>query len=340
MKVAVVIVNYRTPALAIACLHRLAGERDAVPGLTAILVDNHSGDDSVDQLTAAMAAPAFAQWVEVMPLTLNGGFGWGNNQAILRLLQGESPPDAILLLNPDTLIERGAIAELIRDMGNRPDAGAIGSQLINEDGSLSGSAFRFPTIAREFLRGCEIGPLARVLGVSPMLVPFGETGPVDWVTGASVLLRTSALRKVGLFDTGFFLYFEEVELMHRLLTHGWKCYHCPQSRVVHIAGASTGVVNGRSTADRPPPDYVFLARRRYFALTQGRSAALFAGLAWLAGDLLGRAFDLIMPGRKPYRSRAERAALLRLGVSPSVRDATPAITTALDQQGMSPCWLN
>ena len=165
MRVAVVIVNYRTPEMVLDCLDCLGRERDALPSLRAVVVDNASGDNSVDILAARIDAAPLSDWVKVMPLSLNGGFGWGNNQAILDLLSSPSPPDAILLLNPDAMMGPGALVGLVEDMGRRPDAGAIGSQLINQDGSLSGSAFRFPTIAREFLRGLGIGAVGRILGI-------------------------------------------------------------------------------------------------------------------------------------------------------------------------------
>lgn len=339
MKIAVVIVNYRTPELVLSCLRSVAGERVDLPGLSAVVVDNLSADHSVDMLSAALASPDFSAWVDFMPLPHNGGFGWGNNQAIQQLVQAPTPPDAILLLNPDATIEPGAISALVEDMRRHPDAGAVGSQLINRDGSLAGSAFRFPTIGREFMRGCGIAAIGRLLGIAPTLMPPGERGPVDWVTGASVLLRTAALRQAGLFDTGFFLYFEEVELMHRFARNGWKCYHCPTSRVIHIAGAATGVVDGRSAADRPPPDYVFQARRRFFSLTSGRTTALLANLSWLAGDLVGRAAEWVLPGRSRPRSRAERATLLRLGLLAAPRDAAPAVARTDDRPGLRPEWM-
>lgn len=339
MQIAVVIVNYRTPELVLSCLRSMATERSALPTLRVTIVDNLSGDHSVDLLSSELASSEFADWVTFLSLPHNGGFGWGNNQAILHLLRSEPPPDAVLLLNPDTRIEPGAIVALVRDMEQRPDAGAIGSQLVNQDGTLSGSAFRFPTIGREFMRGCGVAAVGRMLGITPTLIPLGETGPVDWVTGASVLLRTRALRDAGLFDTGFFLYFEEVELMHRFARHGWKCYHCPSSRVIHIAGAATGVVDGRSGSDRPPPDYVFQARRRFFSLAHGPGRALLANLAWLAGDLTGRILAFVVPGRNSSRSRLERVQLLRVGLRASARDTRPAIARADDAPGQLPEWM-
>lgn len=338
MQIAIAIVNFRTPDLVISCLESVKAERSALPGLKAVVVDNLSGDNSVERLTSAHADPAFADWVDFLPLPLNGGFGWGNNQAILHLLKGETPPDAILLLNPDTRIEPGAIAALAHDMAARPDAGAIGSQLLNEDGSLSGSAFRFPSIGREFVRGCGISAVGRLLGIAPTLVPYGERGPVDWVTGASVMLRTEALRQAGLFDTGFFLYFEEVELMHRLGRHGWRCYHCPESRVMHVAGAATGVVDGQSKAAAAPPDYLFASRRRYFALAGGTANALLADLAWLAGTAVASLAGMT-GGRPRIAPSAERQALLRLGLGAKRTDALAHVTTTDQPPGMAPAWM-
>lgn len=337
MRIAAIIVNYKTADMVMSCLAGLAGERAALPGLRAVVVDNASPDQSAEVLAERLADPAFADWVEFLPLPLNGGFGWGNNQAILRLVQGDDPPEAVLLLNPDAVVEPGALAALVRDMHDRPDAGAVGSQLVNLDGTLSGSAFRFPSVGSEFVRGLGISRIGQVLGIPPTLVPFGEVGPVDWLTGASVLLRVEALRQCGLFDTGFFLYFEEVELLRRFGERGWRCYHCPASRVLHVAGASTGVVDGTSQAARVPPDYVFQSRKRYFALTGGRGRALLADLAWLAGGFLGQTLGLVRRKWRLADVGRERAALLRLGLGAPA--AVPAIAQCEDPPGQRPAWM-
>lgn len=340
MQVAAVIVNYRTPAMVLACLDHLSRERVTIPSLKAVVVDNASGDDSSEVLAARLIQAPYAEWVQFLPMSLNGGFGWGNNQAILRLLAEAAPPDAIFLLNPDAMVEPGALAALVNDLQRRPDAGAIGSQLVNLDGSLAGSAFRFPTIPREFMRGLGIAALGRSLGIKPVLVPLGERGPIDWATGASVLLRTNALRDAGLFDTGFFLYFEEVELMHRFARHGWKSYHCPESRVMHVAGASTGVVDGQSAGTLAPPDYIFNSRHRYFALTGGRISAWLADIAWLAGDFCARVVEFIWSKRSFPDRRAEREALFRLGLGAGGRESIPAITNPGDLPGQPPYWMD
>ena len=163
MQVAVTIVNYRTPELVLECLDCLDSERRALPTLRAVVVDNASGDGSVEILSDRLGGASFSDWVRFLPLPLNGGFGWGNNQAILSLLSSETPPDAILLLNPDAMMQTRGLVALVEDMTRRADAGAIGSQLINQDGSFSGSAFRFPTICArpafssiQYFGGCTL----------------------------------------------------------------------------------------------------------------------------------------------------------------------------------------
>ena len=98
------------------------------------------------------------------------------------------------------------------------------------------------------------------------------------------MFRAEALRDVGLFDDGFFLYFEEVELMHRMKAKGWTVRHVPQSRVVHIEGASTG-----GPAARAQPRTWYESRRRYFALTGGVLSLVTANAGRLAGRAVGLA---------------------------------------------------
>jgi len=338
-RVTVVIVNYRTPELSLSCLAALSRERAAVPGLRAILVDGGSGDGSGERLAAAVAAPAFADWVTFLPLAMNGGFGWANNQAIRRALAGDAPPDYLHLLNPDAEVEPGALTRLVAALEAQPDAGSAGSLLLDHDGRRLGSAFRFPTITREFLRGAGTPLLDRLLRVAPITVEANDDVIVeaDWVTGASVLLRAAALRACGLFDEGFFLYFEEVELMHRLHAAGWRALFVPASRVRHIGGAATGVVDGAS-AQRKLPDYWFRSRRRFFARAYGPSAARASGLAWIAGKAVWDFRCRIGLGRAHAHAPGEREALIRNGLSASDTDRRSAVAAWDSAAGRLPAW--
>ena len=284
-RVAIIIVNYRTPDLTKVCLSALQSERRSFSHLRVLVVDGGSADGSAHELSDAIAGPEFRDWVELLALPINGGFGWANNQAMQRLMASSEQPRYIHLLNPDAQIEPGAIRQLADYLEDHPQVGAVGSQLLEPNGSLSGSAFSFPSIRGEFSRGVRTGALERLLRVRPISSTPPNATSVDWVTGASVMLRVDALCEVGLFDEGIFLYHEEVELMWRMQRAGWSVATEPRSRVRHIGAAATQVYD-RNMSERchaRVPAYFYRSRTRFFALTRGRTVAALAFAAWLLG---------------------------------------------------------
>ncbi|MBB4153025.1 hypothetical protein GGQ80_000913 [Sphingomonas jinjuensis] len=335
--VAVVIVNYRTPGHVLDCLGALAEERRRSPSFDVVVVDGGSGDASVETIAAGVAGLGAGDWVSLLPLSINGGFGYANNEAIRRLMARATPPRFIHLLNPDAVIEPGAIAALRAALEHEPNAACAGSLLVGEGGEAQGSAFDFPSMRSEFVRGLGIDRVRRLLG-SRSFIASAQTTRVGWVTGASVMLRMAALREAGLFDEGFFLYFEEVELMHRLTDAGWQVLHVPDSRVHHIGGVSTGVADGGS-APRRLPGYWYRSRRRYFALTGGRLHAWMASAAWLTGALVWR--PLFALGIRPRGAHAphEEIDLIRQGLYASRRDSAPVISPWDSPTGHEPAWM-
>jgi N-acetylglucosaminyl-diphospho-decaprenol L-rhamnosyltransferase len=337
--VAVVVVNYRTPDLAIACVRSLAAERASIPGLEVMLVDNASGDGSPDRMRDGLGDLIDSGFVTLLPLPLNGGFGWGNNQALLRLTARPAPPEFVMLLNPDCEIGHGAIQLLLDEMRAHPRCGVAGSQLVNPDGSLSGSAFRFHSIGTEFIRGARISALHRILGVRPVLIEAERPVDADWVTGAACMFRVAALAEVGLFDDGFFLYFEEVELTHRLQSAGWRARHVPASRVVHIGGAATGVREERPRSVQSYPRYWYRSRRRYFVRTRSAFVGLVANLAWLTGDAFARMLALVFPSRRDPSCGADRRQLLTTGLRAVSSDRISAVARFGDPIDQPPAWM-
>jgi len=301
--VTVIIVNYRTPELTEKCLSHLRDERSAFRNLHVIVVDGGSADGSADKLATVVAGAEFQGWVELLALSINGGFGWANNQAMQRLISGSEPPQYIHLLNPDAEIEPRAVSLLADYLNRNPRVAAVGSQLVEPDGSLSGSAFIFPSIRGEFARGAQTGILERLLRVPPISIDATQSTEVDWVTGASVMFRVAALQKVGLFDEGIFLYHDEVELMWRMRRAGWAVAIEPRSRVRHIGGAATGVHDRETEGSVRPrvPAYFYRSRARFFGLTRGRWVATFAFLAWVAGHAVWSARRILglAPRSKP-----------------------------------------
>ncbi len=335
--VAVIIVNYRTPVLAIKCVRALDAARTAFPGLRVVLVDGGSGDGSVEQIAAGVAD---LDWVTLLPLAVNGGFAFANNQAIAALERSGPLPDAIALINPDARVRPGALEALAALLEREPRAGAVGALLIHEDDSAQSSAFRFPSIRGEFCRGARTHLLERLLLMPPTSIDSDIASEVPWVTGAAVMLRTAALQGSGLFDEGFFLYFEETDLMRRLRRHGWSIWHEPLARVVHDGGAATNIRDPASGMPhaRPMPRYWYESRRRYFALARGRGYAVLAGVAWLAGHACWRVRQLLMPRPEsgPLRSASD---LIDHGMWPAPSDRAPAVPRIGDLPHDRPAWM-
>lgn len=339
---AVLIVNYRTPALVIENLAALATERaTALPGLRAVVVDGASGDGSPQAIARAIAEQGFGDWVTLLPLDVNGGFAYANNQAILALEQAGTPADTLILVNPDARVRPGALGAMLALLDSRPRAGAVGGLLELEDGTPQGCAFHFPSLRREFVAGAHIDRLRTLLRLPPTVVTSATALRVPWVTGAAVAFRRAALEEVGLFDDGFFLYFEETELMHRMARAGWEIWHEPAAHIVHHGGMATGMRDPETGNMRPTrlPRYWYESRRRYFVRTGGRARALLAGLCWLAGSGLFRLRRLCtgQPDERPAHAVADFVAF---SLWPRRADRRRVPLPRLgDRPGQPPAWM-
>ena len=106
----IVIVNYRTASLVVECLASLEGEVRAMAGVHVVVTDNASGDGSVERLRQEVRDRGWEGWATIQPLGRNGGFAWGNNEAIRPALASATPPRYVLLLNPDTIVRPGCPA--------------------------------------------------------------------------------------------------------------------------------------------------------------------------------------------------------------------------------------
>jgi N-acetylglucosaminyl-diphospho-decaprenol L-rhamnosyltransferase len=296
-RVLAVVLNYRTPQLTIDCLRSLEGEVAADTRLRVVVVDNASGDDSVDQITGAMLENRWS-WARLMPLERNGGFAYGNNAAIREAVRSADPPDYVLLLNSDTLVQPGAVGTLVQFLDEHPQAGIAGSRLQALDGTAQHSALRFPTIATELAGGLRFGPVSRLLAPWHRQPPATERpSEADWVAGAACMVRRTVFETVGLLDEGYFLYREDVDFCLQARRAGWRCWYVPESRVVHLGGRSTGVFDPRQRQRRPA--YWFQSRRRYFLKNHGWLYAAAADAVFATGFALWRI-------RRPIQRRPDR----------------------------------
>ena len=115
------------------------------------------------------------------------------------------------------------------------------------------------------------------------VAPEVPPGPsrVDWVSGASMMVRRSVFDAIGLLDDGFFMYYEETDFCLRAMQAGFECWYVPASRIIHLVGQSSGVT-GANKAKKPRPKYWFDSRRRYFRKSMGAPKAIAADAIWLA----------------------------------------------------------
>lgn len=281
-----VILNWRTAEMTKRAVEAALVAMEGIEGAITV-VDNDSRDGSFEALSAV-------GWprVRVLQSGRNGGYGAGNNHGIRAGLPDGTQPDYVYILNSDAFPAPDAIRMLVAYLDAHPKAGFAGSHIHGPEGEPHTTAFRFPSIASEFEGAAQTGPISRLLRRHIVAPPLPQvTTRVDWVAGASVLMRRSMLDAIGLFDEVFFLYFEETDLFLRGARAGWQAVYVVESRVMHIGSVSTGMKEWRRV-----PAYWFASRRHYFEKNHGRVYALAALGAHVAG--LGIHGLRVLVGRK------------------------------------------
>lgn len=279
-RVLTVVLNFRTPELTLRAVEAALREMENIEGALTV-VDNDSGDGSYETLVEAVKTRGWSR-VRVFQSGNNGGYGAGNNFGIRQGLPDGSSPDYIYILNSDAFPEAGAIRVLVEHMQANPEVGFAGSRLHGEDGEYHQTAFRFPTILSEFESAAMTGPISRMLRRHIVALPEPKAvRTVDWMAGASLLLRHDTYIETGGFDERFFLYFEETDLCFRARRSGWQSVYLPQSRVMHIGSVSTGMKTWKRT-----PSFWFDSRMWYFTKNHGLPYATVATLAYVAGAMI------------------------------------------------------
>lgn len=284
-KVLVIIVNYRVGDLVIDCTSVLVHQIAALPGSRVVIVDNDSRDGSVEKIAASIEREGWGAWAKLVEAGGNIGFAAGNNVGYVvgREWFGEERPEYVFFLNPDTYIREGAIGILAEFLDAHPDVGIVGGRSEDPDGTPQHCCFRFPSVCNEFASNVRIGVFDRVLHKRIARVPLSDSAhEIGWVSGAAMMVRTDIIEKLGLFDEKYFLYYEETDFILRVFRAGWKCWHVPQSRIVHLVGYSSGVTVRHKRPGRKPR-YWFESRRRFYLKNHGAWYAGAADVAAVAG---------------------------------------------------------
>jgi GT2 family glycosyltransferase len=244
-----IIVNWNTRDILINCLnsiYKTTGDID----YEVCVVDNNSTDGSQEAIRKRFPE------VNLIENKTNTGFAYANNQA-LEIMQGRFA----LLLNSDAILQEGAARSLLSFMNDFPRAGIAGAQLLNDDGSKQNSIDNFPSLETE------------VFNKSILRFFFPNKYPgksrsyqspieVDSVIGACMMVREEAMGEVGIFDEDYFIFLEETDWCFRMHKNGWKVYHVPDARVIHLSGHSKRKSPWESQIEYYKSLYMFFGKNR------------------------------------------------------------------------------
>jgi len=275
--ITVVTVNYNTAHLIPEFLGALEAARGELK-LQIIVVENGSTDGSAEILR--LHSPA----IELIENERNVGFGRANNQTLDRI-NGRY----VLLLNTDAFVEPDTLAKTLQFMDSHDEVGVLGVKLIGRSGELQPSCRYFPTPWNTFVARyglTRLFPSTRL--VDDLSWDHASIRDCDWVPGCYYLVRRKVIDHVGLFDSRYFIYFEEVDHCRSLRAAGWRVVFYPFTSVVHIGGESAKSAGQSLNRGRQIPALQVESELLYFRKHYG----LLGLLAALSLKILGDALSL------------------------------------------------
>ncbi len=259
-KVGAVVLNYRNYGDTIDCLAALS--RAQYDDLEIVVVDNYSGNDSLDHIAGYLEASGVpyhrlhqdvldsattrSESLFLVQASKNWGYAAGNNIGMRLLLSRGA--GYILILNNDTMVEPGFLTPLVAYAESRPDVGAVGPLIVDPRGEIARDcARRRPTLGDFVFRlgiGRKLFPRNRWIRRSTYEGEYFFDVPkeVDILSGSAMMLRGTFLRERGLLDEYTFLYAEEAILHERLAAAGLVSVIVPAGRVVHRHAQASATV--------------------------------------------------------------------------------------------------
>ncbi len=254
----IIIVSWNSAAYVRKCLASVYANTKGL-AFEVFVIDNASFDGCGEIVRTEFPQVKFIQSQE------NLGFARANNLGF-----DQSTGRNLLFLNPDTEIVGTAINSLLSSLDSTRNAGIVGPMLLCSDLSIdTASIQRFPTITNEALDAeylKKLWPKSRLWGIRPLL--DGESTPtrVDVIPGACMMLRRDVFENVGMFNTDYFMYTEDVDLCFKVNQAGWGTYYVADAMVIHHGG--------RSCAFQPDNNFANLkmreSRLKFMRLRRGK----------------------------------------------------------------------
>ena len=273
--VSIVIVNWNVKELLLGCIESIVRTAEDIP-YEIIVVDNGSSDGSAE------AVARLYPDVKLIRNLRNEGFARANNEAARRA-QGKY----ICFLNPDTVVKPNALRYMIEVLDSDEKVAIVGPKLLNEDGSLQPSCRNFLTNLNLMMSHLLFKPIfSQRIRASLVYEYWGhdQTREVDWLVGACLMVRKSALERIGPFDEGYFMFHEDTDLCFRAKSMGYKVVFCHNASVVHFGGRSCRQRWGDFTVLK------YLASKHIFIRKHYGSIALLTHRFLIVGLMIARFF--------------------------------------------------
>lgn len=222
VQLSIIILSYNTKDLTLSCIKSISQQykKQLENGeIEIIIADNNSQDNSVLSIISAIAAIKNIKLIENKE---NLGFSKGNNNAAL-----QAKGKYLIFLNSDTEVLDNGLLGMVEFLNQNENVGILGGKLLNLDGTVQKSAGNFYNLFNVFLMlfgGEKLGLLRK----APINIEN-----VDWVSGASLMIRKNVYEKVKGFDENIFMYMEDMELCYNTQKNGYKVYYFPVIKIMH-----------------------------------------------------------------------------------------------------------
>ncbi len=218
MKLSIIILSYNTKNLTFSCIRSVIDQyKKNIENreVEIIVVDNASIDGTVQKLKKLNG-------IKLIQNKKNFGFSKGNNIGA-KIALGKY----LLFLNSDTQVKDRGFFEMIKFLDDNPKIGILGAKLLNRNGESQKSAGKFYNLFILFLSLLGLERFG-IVKKSP-----SEIKKVDWVSGASLMIRKDLFKRLKGFDERIFMYMEDVELCFRAKKLGFLTYFFPKIKLIH-----------------------------------------------------------------------------------------------------------
>ncbi|WP_120500428.1 glycosyltransferase [Roseovarius sp. EL26] len=298
VRVLISVINYRTAELTMQCVQSVLDDLGDIEGRIAI-VDNASGDDSVEKLREWVATLERKAQVSLIESSSNSGFSGGHNQGV-----SSCEAEYYLILNSDAVLRPGFFKEILNVADENPNTGLFAPSIEYDSGEVQVSCFRFHSPLSELARGAGSGPVSKLVRnhlVALDMPPEPDT--IEWASFACIFIRRAVFDTVGLMDEGYFLYFEDTAYCRKARSANWNIKHVQKAVAVHFRGGS-GPVKSLAHERKRLPAYYYASRSRMFYQSYGWLGLVGANLCWVLGRVL--AFSRVLFGKRiPQANQAE-----------------------------------